>query len=62
LEANAVWQYANSDGVGEKFVRPVKKVPVKNSTGKLIRMQVRLANGAGEAGSLTLRDVGVMTM
>ena len=46
LKANAVWQYANSDGVGETFVRPIKRVPVKNLTGKVIGTEVRLANGA----------------
>jgi hypothetical protein len=46
LEANPVWQYANSDGVGETIVRPVKKIPVKNLTGKVVGAQVRFANGS----------------
>jgi hypothetical protein len=46
LEANPVWQYTNSDGGGETFVRPVKKVPVKSLTSKVIGARVRLANGS----------------
>jgi hypothetical protein len=46
LKATSVWQYANRDTAGEMLVRAVKKVPVKNVTGKLIGTQVRFANGA----------------
>jgi len=42
LERTPVWQFARA---GETFVFPVKKLPVKNLTGKLIATQVRLANG-----------------
>ena len=45
LKAAPVWQYANRDGAGETMVRSVKRVPVKNLTGKLIGTEVRLANG-----------------
>jgi hypothetical protein len=45
LEANPVWQYANSDRVGETCVRPVKKIPAKNLTGKVIGAKVGFANG-----------------
>ena len=40
-----VWQYANTDEKGETAVRPIKKIPVKNLTGRLVGTQVRLANG-----------------
>jgi hypothetical protein len=46
LVANPVWQYTNRDGAGETFVRAVKKIPVKNLTGKVIGTQVRFANGS----------------
>src|SRR5690242_13740064 len=45
LKASPVWQYANRDGAGETVVRAVKKIPVRNLSGKLIGTQVRLANG-----------------
>jgi hypothetical protein len=45
LQAHAVWQYANRDGVDETLVRPVKRVPVASLTGKIVGTQVRLANG-----------------
>lgn len=41
-----VWQYTNSDRRGELAVRPVKRVPVKNLSNKLVGAQVVLANGA----------------
>jgi hypothetical protein len=46
LEAFPVWQYANSDKRGETAVRPVKKTPVKNLTGRFAGVQVRLAKGS----------------
>jgi hypothetical protein len=45
LQAHAVWQYANRDGDGETLVRPIKRVPVENLTGRVVGAQVRLANG-----------------
>jgi hypothetical protein len=45
LLAHPVWQYTNRDGACETFVRAVKRLPVKNLTGKVIGTQVRLANG-----------------
>jgi hypothetical protein len=45
LEASPVWQYMNSDGGSETRVRPVKKIPVKSLTGKIIGTRVLLANG-----------------
>ena len=45
LQAAPVWQYTNRDGAGETMVRSVRRVPVKNLTGKLIGTEVRLANG-----------------
>lgn len=45
LEANPVWQYTSDDRAGETLVRPVKRIPVKSLTGKVIGTQVRFANG-----------------
>jgi hypothetical protein len=46
LAANPVWQYTNSDGGSDTFVRPVKKIPVKSLTGKVFGAHVLLANGS----------------
>jgi hypothetical protein len=45
LEANPVWQYTSDDRTGDTLVRPIKRVPVKSLTGKVIGTQVRFANG-----------------
>lgn len=45
LEESPVWQYANSDQTGETMVKPMRKIPVKTLTGKVVGTQVRLANG-----------------
>jgi len=45
LIANPVWQYVNSDILGETLVRPVKRIPVTSLTGKLVGTEVPLANG-----------------
>src|SRR5216117_640796 len=45
LEAHPVWEYVNNDELGESTVRPVKRMPVRNLTGKEVGTQVRLANG-----------------
>jgi len=46
LEWAPVWQYTNRDGAGETTVRAVKRIPVRDTSGKLIGTQVRFANGA----------------
>ena len=47
IAAAAVWQFTNSDEhIGETAVRPIKKTPVKNLNGRLVGVQVRLANGS----------------
>lgn len=46
LAAHPVWQYVNSDERGETLVRPIKKMPVKNMTGKEVASRVTLANGS----------------
>jgi hypothetical protein len=51
LMSNPVWQFTNSDGMGETFVRPVKKIPVKNLTGKIIGTQVRLSKWHSSMGA-----------
>jgi hypothetical protein len=45
IESTPVWQYVNDDS-NELFVKPVKKIPVKNLTGKIVATQVELANGS----------------
>ena len=40
-----VWQYVNSDAAGETSVRPVARLPVASLNGKLVGVQVLLANG-----------------
>jgi hypothetical protein len=44
LDSAPVWQYVNND-FNELWVKPVKKLPVKNLDGKIVGIQVRLANG-----------------
>ena len=46
LEWAPVWQYTNRDGAGETTVRAVKRIPVSDTSGKLIGTRVRFANGA----------------
>jgi hypothetical protein len=58
LAANPVWQYTNRDGAGETFVRAVKKIPLKNLTGKVIGTQVRFANGSQAWALIGNIDVG----
>jgi hypothetical protein len=45
LEAHPVWEYVNNDQLGETSVRPVKRIPVRNLTGKDVGTKVGLANG-----------------
>ena len=45
LQAHPVWQYTNREGGDETFVRPVKRVPVANLSGKVIGTQVTFASG-----------------
>lgn len=45
LRTHAVWQYTSREGSGETLVRPVKRVPITNLSGKVIGAQVVLANG-----------------
>ena len=47
LRAFPVWQYTNAnEDVGETVVRPVKKIPVKKLSGRIVGTQVRLADGS----------------
>jgi hypothetical protein len=43
--ANPVWEYANDDELGETIVRPVEQLPVDNLDGRVVGIQVELANG-----------------
>lgn len=45
FEAFPVWQFAGADEDGEPMVRPVKRLPVTNTGGKIVGVRVRLANG-----------------
>jgi hypothetical protein len=42
-----VWQFANEvEKIADTAVRPIRAIPVKHLTGRLVGTQVRLANGA----------------
>ena len=45
LREHSVWQYTRRGPGDETWVRPVKRLPVTNLTGKLVGTQVVLANG-----------------
>lgn len=45
LSAHPVWQYVSNDESDELSVRPVKRLPVSKLTGKLVGLEVALANG-----------------
>jgi hypothetical protein len=45
LQAHPLWQYTNREGADETFVRPVKRVPSANLSGKVVGAQVVLACG-----------------
>ena len=45
FQSHPIWQYENNDRSGESLVRPIVKIPVKNLTGKIIGIQIRLADG-----------------
>ncbi len=47
-----VWELLNDDSLGESSVRPVKKVPVASLSGRLVGIDVELANGAKTLGML----------
>ena len=46
LETNPVWKYTENEKSGDTVVCPVKQVPVKSLTGKVVATQVSLANGS----------------
>lgn len=41
----SVWRFLNDDSVGELVVSPIKRLPVKDLSGKVVLTLVRLANG-----------------
>jgi hypothetical protein len=47
FQAFPVWRFTNNDEVhgDETFVRPLKRLPVTNLGGKIVGVQVTLANG-----------------
>jgi hypothetical protein len=45
LKSNRVWQYVNSDHIGETAVKPIKRYPVKSTKGKLFAVEISLNNG-----------------
>jgi hypothetical protein len=46
IEKSPVWQYTNDDTTGELSVKPVRRLPVKSLTGKIIGTEVSLGNGS----------------
>lgn len=59
LQAFPVWEFTNSEGVDETFVRPVKRTPVVSLTGRVVGTQVVLANGKrvwGLIGNVDLKN------
>ena len=46
LRSHPVWQYVSDEASDETSVRPVKRIPVANLTGKVLGVQVLLANGS----------------
>ncbi len=57
LETFPVWTYTNSDKSGELIVRPVKRIPVENLSGKIVALQVKLANGTKVLATISNIDV-----
>ena len=45
LESTSIWQYINDDS-NELALKPLKTIPVKNLTGKIVATQVKLVNGS----------------
>lgn len=45
LKKHPVWEFVNIDEIGETAVRPIKKLPSKSTVGRLIGVEVVLANG-----------------
>lgn len=45
LEEHPVWQYADNEASDETDLRPVRRLPVTNLTGKIVGVRVVLANG-----------------
>jgi hypothetical protein len=57
FRANPVWEFCNDDEAGETLVRPVKKLPITSSEGRLVGCEMRLADGSiifGFLGNLDL--------
>src|SRR5262249_37701259 len=45
LRRHPVWQYATRERADETSVRPIKRLPASNLTGKVVGVPVVLANG-----------------
>ena|SRR5215467_3442975 len=45
LEKHPIWQYTLEAEDDDTAVRPIKRLPISNLTGKLVGALVRLANG-----------------
>lgn len=45
VSQHSVWRFLNDDSIGELVVSPVKRLPVKDLSGKLVFTRVHLANG-----------------
>src|SRR6266487_124921 len=44
LQKFPVWQYINNDSIGETAVKPIKRIPVKSTNGKIFGVKVSMAN------------------
>jgi len=57
LRANPVWEFCNDDEAGETLVKPVKKLPIASSKGRLVGCELRLADGSTMFGFLGNLDL-----
>jgi hypothetical protein len=57
LREHPVWEFCNDDAGGETLVRPVKKLPISSSDGRLVGCELYLNDGSvvyGLLGNLSL--------
>lgn len=46
LERAPVWQFVHAPTLGDTVVRPMKRLPIQDLSGKVVGSRVRLANGS----------------
>jgi hypothetical protein len=57
FRANRVWEHCNDDSIGETMVRPVKRLPITDTSCCLLGCELKLADGSkiyGYLGNLSL--------